>query len=214
MEDDDEIIDLFLANKDRFTVCDYFKKGNCKFGEACKFYHPPQAELEKIKTEEALPQGSRYTLDEECCVCLEKVLANGRQFGVLDNCDHTFCLNCIRDWRSTYDKRATKHHYRTCPICRRNSYLVIPSFYIVKSGPEKDFLIEEYKETLKSIPCRHFNKGKGACPFMNSCLYAHNLPNGMHYEYPWKDTKLNEQGQWEDDRELTLAERLGNLNFR
>lgn len=150
-----------------------------------------------------------FVLDDECCICLDKVLASGKQFGILDGCDHTFCLDCIRGWRSTYDKRTGKHHYRTCPICRRNSYLVIPSTRMVKSGPEKEELMEEYKEVLKTIPCRHFNKGKGMCPFMNSCLYAHVLPDGSPYVYPWKDNKLNEYGEWEDDAETTLADRIG-----
>ena len=150
-----------------------------------------------------------FVLDDECCICLEKVLKNGKQFGILDGCDHTFCLPCIRGWRATYDKRTTKHHFRTCPICRRNSYLVIPSAKIIKSSPEKDDLIEEYKEMVKGIPCRHFNKGSGMCPFMNSCLYAHLLPNGTPYVYPWKDNKLNEYGEWEDDYESTLADRIG-----
>jgi hypothetical protein len=47
---------------------------------------------------------------------------------------------------------------------------------------------------------------------MNSCLYAHKLPNGKPFEYPWKDIKLNEYGEWQNDRELTLAERFGDLN--
>lgn len=128
---------MFLKNPDRFTTCQYFQQGNCRYGDSCKYNHPPPDKNLKEKQ-------VRYTIDEECCICLEKVLANGRQFGVLDHCDHTFCLKCIRGWRSTYDKRAGKHHYRTCPICRKNSFLVIPSEYLVKSGPEKDELVEDY----------------------------------------------------------------------
>jgi E3 ubiquitin-protein ligase makorin len=119
-------------------------------------------------------------------VCLEMVLENDKQFGVLDGCDHTFCLKCIRGWRATYDRRTSKHHFRTCPICRKNSYLVIPSYYMVNSGPDKDALIEEYCDTLKNIPCKHFNGGQGSCPFRNSCNYAHEI-GGQHYEYPWVD---------------------------
>jgi E3 ubiquitin-protein ligase makorin len=92
---------------------------------------------------------SSWDGDDECCICMEKVLASGKQFGILDGCDHTFCLNCIRGWRSTYDKKSgSKHHYRTCPICRRNSYLVIPSDHVIKNGPEKDDIVEEYKEVI------------------------------------------------------------------
>jgi hypothetical protein len=86
---------------------------------------------------------------------------------------------------------------------------VIPSSVMIVGGPEKDGLIEEYKETLAQIPCRHFNRGKGACPFMNSCFYAHFLPDGTKYLYPWKDHKLNEYGEWEDDDESTLADQIG-----
>ena len=71
-------------------------------------------------------------------ICLEKVLKNGKRFGILENCSHCFCLECIRDWRATYDKKVKKTHYRTCPICRENSYLVIPSNRLITEGEVKD----------------------------------------------------------------------------
>jgi len=79
--------------------------------------------------------------------------------------------------------------------------MVIPSQKLVKSGPEKDDLFEDYKGALSEIPCRIFNKGLGICPFRNSCLYAHLMPDGTPYEYPWKDNRMNEYGEWEDDSE-------------
>ena len=202
---DDDIIDYFLNNQDKFQVCSYFTKGQCKYANNCKYYHPPESQ-KKFHEDE-------FVLDDECCICLEKVVENNKQFGVMDGCDHTFCLDCIRGWRATYDKRSGKQHFRTCPICRRNSYLVVPSQKLIKSGPEKDDLIEEYKAVLKEIPCKHFNKGLGKCPFMNSCLYAHYLMDGTAYEYPWKDNKMNEYGEWEDDHEITLADRFKDLNL-
>ena len=65
--------------------------------------------------------------------------------------------------------------------------MVIPSYIHVSSGPDKDCLIEEYKATLAAIPCKHFAKGKGECPFRNSCMYAHKLRDGTDYEYEWVD---------------------------
>lgn len=186
-------------------MCEFFKKGNCRYGEKCKYYHPPDLASKKDIN------GEQFILDDECCICLEKVLASGKKFGVMDGCDHSFCLDCIRGWRATYDKRTGKHHFRTCPICRRNSYIVIPSTRMIKSGPEKDELMDEYKQVLKAIPCRHFNGGKGLCPFRNSCFYAHLMPDGRSYEYPWKDNKINQFGEWEDDHEVTLADRIGSL---
>ena len=84
-------------------------------------------------------------------------MARKRRFGLLENCLHPFCLECIRDWRGTYDKKVHKTHYRTCPICREVSYLVIPSNVLIKDWDKKYELLEEYTEALAEIPCRHFN---------------------------------------------------------
>jgi hypothetical protein len=84
---------------------------------------------------------------------------------------------------------------------------------MIVTGPEKDELIDQYKQTLKEIPCKHFNKGRSVCPFMNSCFYAHKLMDGSRYEYPWKSNKINEYGEWEDDEESTLAEQIGRLRM-
>jgi hypothetical protein len=68
----------------------------------------------------------------------------------------------------------------------------------VFSGPDKEALIEEYCETLNAIPCKHFNGGRGSCPFRNSCNYAHEI-GGVPYEYPWADNKLLD-GEWINDK--------------
>ena len=39
---------------------------------------------------------------QTCSVCLETGL---RQFGVLSNCTHCFCLGCIRAWRATHSAK-------------------------------------------------------------------------------------------------------------
>ena len=92
--------------------------------------------------------------------------------------------------------------------------MVIPSFYAYRSGPEKDELIEEYRDALMEIDCRHFNKGHGECPFLNSCMYSHILPNGEYFEYERRDDyKYDEYGEQLEDSEVTLADRLGN-NFK
>ena len=55
-----------------------------------------------------------------------------------------------------------------------------------------------------------FNKGKGECPFKDSCFYAHIDKQGNYFEYGYADDKLiNSEGQWVDDHEPTLAERMG-----
>ncbi|CAN0470313.1 unnamed protein product, partial [Ascophyllum nodosum] len=37
----------------------------------------------------------------ECCgICLENIPASGKRFGLL-NCDHAYCLECLRTWRKS-----------------------------------------------------------------------------------------------------------------
>lgn len=59
-------------NPQRFTICKFFKQGNCKFGATCKHLHP-----ENYQATYTYDSSQDY-LDEECCICLEKVLKSGR----------------------------------------------------------------------------------------------------------------------------------------
>jgi E3 ubiquitin-protein ligase makorin len=158
MTNDEDIIDYFLDNNPDWVICEFYKRGNCKFGDDCKHLHPKSLLTETQPTKYTDSNGrTQFEGDDECVICLEKVLANGKRFGILENCQHAFCLDCIRDWRATYDKKVKKTHYRTCPICRSNSYLVIPSSHMIYDGDVKDQLIDEYTEALGNIPCKHFN---------------------------------------------------------
>jgi E3 ubiquitin-protein ligase makorin len=91
----------------------------------------------------------------ECCVCLERVLskptAAERKFGVLSECDHPFCISCIRNWRSSnptlgMDVNST---LRACPICRKLSYFVVPSVIWYATSEEKQDIVNTYKAKLK-----------------------------------------------------------------
>ena len=223
MEDDDDIIDYFLENNTDWEICEFYQQGNCRYGDSCKYAHPKSMAPKGIENGmggyikgqgKQLDRNGKSLIkdDEECVICLEPILANGKRFGILENCAHPFCLECIRDWRATYDKKVKKTHFRTCPICRSESYLVIPSAVMIKGGEQKDQLIEEYTDALYEIPCRHFNKGKGYCPFQNSCYYAHYLENGEYYEYPFKETYIDEDGVLHEvleSEQETLADRIG-----
>ena len=47
MSDDDSIIDLFLKNPDRFKICEYFRIGNCRYGDSCKYQHPENYHIKR-----------------------------------------------------------------------------------------------------------------------------------------------------------------------
>lgn len=137
------------------------------------------------------------------------VKEKGEIFGLLENCDHIFCLSCIRDWRATFDKKVQKNHFRTCPICRSNSFLVVPSELHYKNGANKEEVFEDYKYYLNEIPCKIFNFGKGECPFRNSCFYAHKLKNGEKFEYGWMENFMDDDGQFHKEQEYTLSSQIG-----
>ena len=44
---------------------------------------------------------------ERCGNCsFENILKRGQKIGLLNNCDHVFCLDCVRDWRASSDEVA------------------------------------------------------------------------------------------------------------
>eukprot|EP00039_Didymoeca_costata_P005514 m.82137 g.82137 ORF g.82137 m.82137 type:complete len:315 (-) comp12855_c0_seq1:2779-3723(-) len=114
-----------------------------------------------------------------CSICLENVLElanlSDRRFGILPNCNHAFCLGCIRNWRRTSGQGK---EVRKCPTCRVESYFVVPSAYWVTDEEEKTQLVNAYRDESKKIDCKHFNFGDGNCPFGSSCFYAHRDKDG------------------------------------
>jgi len=124
----------------------------------------------------------------ECAVCLELVLskpvASERRFGLLPACSHAFCLACIRAWRASPQSapggagQAAAEHSRTCPVCRTISFYVAPSTTWPRDEAEKAEALQAYRARLAAIPCRHFDRGAGSCPFGSSCFFGHTLPDG------------------------------------
>jgi hypothetical protein len=138
-------------------LCRFFALGNCAAGESCRFSHA-------ICFEDASD-------DLVCGICSENVLLKGRKFGLLENCDDVFCLDCLREWRNQKEKQ-DKANLRRCPLCRLESFVVIPSASFLV-GDQKRTEKEKYCNYLSSIPCKNFDQGKGKCPFGSSCLYKH-----------------------------------------
>ena len=116
-------------------------------------------------------------------MCLEVVMAKprlaDRRFGLLNACDHIFCLNCIRDWREGGTQRgaeasaASNEQARQCPICRVVSHFITPSTLWPRNEEEKTKMIDAYRDRLSKLPCKHFDGGDGTCPFGSSCFYEH-----------------------------------------
>ncbi|KAG8391265.1 hypothetical protein BUALT_Bualt01G0170100 [Buddleja alternifolia] len=176
-------------------ICSFAAAGDCPRGENCPHIHGdpcptcgkqclhpfrPQEREEHMRTCERRKkqlEALRHSQDIECSVCLERVLSKPttaeRKFGILSECDHPFCISCIRNWRGSSPTSGldVNSALRACPICRKLSYFVIPSVIWYFSKEEKQDIVDSYKEKLRSIDCKHFDFGNGSCPFGTSCFY-------------------------------------------
>jgi hypothetical protein len=85
---------------------------------------------------------------------------------------------------------------RQCPVCRQETHFIIPCSRMVFDADRKNILIEEYKKNLAHIPCRHFDEGRGECPFGSSCFYTHCLPDGSVVETIVR-TAVDSQGRYD-----------------
>lgn len=107
-------------------------------------------------------------------ICYKNPVKENQKFGLLQNCEHAFCLPCIRTWRGSESADSFgKETVRACPVCRVNSYLIIPSDHFENDLDIKCAMVEQYRAKLRKIPCRYFAFGEGECPFGTSCMYSH-----------------------------------------
>ncbi|CAF3868715.1 unnamed protein product [Rotaria magnacalcarata] len=105
--------------------------------------------LQKHETECEEAFAIQRSEDKKCGVCLETVWDRDgdKRFGILENCDHIFCLECIRKWRasSNYEHKVVK----ACPECRVKSDFVTPTKYWPENEQAKQEVIKTYKENLQ-----------------------------------------------------------------
>jgi hypothetical protein len=152
------------------VVCPFFLYGSCVYGSNCKNIHTldgilEQNEFENILMNEEIEAARRA----DCGICLCPV--EDKSLGMLTNCWCTFCLECIRSWRKEGSSFAKTSHVRSvntsilsslipalilrlCPLCRTESYFIIPCNRLIRDVTRKTQLVDEYKKSLSRIPCR------------------------------------------------------------
>ncbi|XP_010711206.1 E3 ubiquitin-protein ligase makorin-1 [Meleagris gallopavo] len=187
-------------------LCPYAAVGECRYGENCVYIHGDICDMcglqvlhpidaaqrsqhiksciEAHEKDMELSFAVQRSKDMVCGICMEVVYEKAnpseRRFGILSNCNHTYCLKCIRKWRSA--KQFESKIIKSCPECRITSNFVIPSEYWVEEKEEKQKLIQKYKEAMSNKPCRYFDEGRGSCPFGGNCFYKHAYPDGRQEE--------------------------------
>ena len=168
LEDGEAIQPRNVKPADR-PLCSFAAVGSCPRGDKCPHIHGdlcaycgkqclhpfrPDERDEHLKACEKKQKNLdllKYSQEIECSVCLDRVLskptAAERKFAVLPECDHPFCISCIRNWRN--GSPASGMALRACPICRKTSHFVIPSLIWYSSKEEKQEIIDTYKARLK-----------------------------------------------------------------
>ncbi|XP_078500438.1 uncharacterized protein LOC144755418 [Lissotriton helveticus] len=115
-----------------------------------------------------------------CGICMDKVyektLPHERLFGILPQCNHSYCVGCIRKWRKCRDFQSEV--IKGCPQCRIKSSYFIPHKYWISDATEKEKLVQTFTNRTSKIRCRFFLRGHGHCPFKSDCIYLHELPAG------------------------------------
>lgn len=175
----------------------YDEKQRREHKEECVKEHEKQMELSFA---------IQRSIEKNCGICMDLVLEkeppSERRFGILEKCNHTFCLSCIRKWRQT--KQFDCRTIRSCPECRVSSDFVIPSKFWVEEKEDKDKLIAEYKKALSLKPCKYFKQGSGECPFAGACFYLHAKPDGSKVELAPPRTRPRRSDSYEAARNLLL----------
>ncbi|XP_068638438.1 E3 ubiquitin-protein ligase makorin-like [Aristolochia californica] len=198
----DNVIDPSTVGSADLPICSFAAAGKCPYGESCPHIHgdlcstcgkqclhpyrPDEREehIQLCQRNNKRLEALRHSQEIECSVCLDRVLSKStaaeRKFGILSECDHPFCISCIRNWRSNSPTSGmdVNSALRACPICRKPSHFVIPSVIWYSTKEEKQEIVDSYKTKLSSIDCRYFDFGNGSCPFGSSCFYKHAYRDG------------------------------------
>ncbi|XP_029471636.1 E3 ubiquitin-protein ligase makorin-1 isoform X2 [Rhinatrema bivittatum] len=210
-------------------LCPYGAIGECRYGKNCVYLHGDICDLcgqqvlhpvdsaqrsQHIKScidahekDMELSFAVQRSKDIACGICMEVVYEKAnpseRRFGILSNCIHTYCLKCIRKWRSA--KQFESKIIKSCPECRITSNFVIPSEYWVEDKEEKQKLIQKYKEAMSNKSCRYFDEGRGSCPFGGNCFYKHAYPDGR-LEEPQPRRKAGTSRRYQTQRQNHIWE--------
>ncbi|XP_074343802.1 putative RING-type E3 ubiquitin transferase C3H69 [Apium graveolens] len=225
------------TNSSELSMCSFAAAGSCPRGDTCSHIHGdlcptcgkhclhpyrPEERADHVKMCEKKQnqiEALKHSQEIECCVCLERVLSKPtpaeRKFGLLSECDHAFCVSCIRNWRSSSPTSGmdVNSALRACPICRKLSYFVIPSVIWYSSKEEKKEIVDSYKSKLRSIHCRHFDFGDGSCPFGTSCFYKHAYRDGRLEEVDLRHLGA-EDGNTVIAKDIRLSDFLNSLRLR
>ena len=142
-----------------------------------------------------------------CVICFDCPRKAHKRYGLLEGCDHVFCVSCIHQWRlkgRSKEGAGEMKNWRSCPMCRTDSAVVWSSSQMLKGEEREDYIAMQEFEKSKT-PCRDFRAsrsgggGWGGCKRGSRCLYQHLDENG-------KDAKPKQKR--EEDARASRRSRL------
>jgi len=201
-------------------LCPFSLMEECRYGENCAYVHGlicdmcnqpilhPSHEAQRRHHQKSCMQQHEAEMEQAfavaksrektCGICMEVVVdkmpKTEARFGIMPNCNHCFCLSCLRKWRQA--KQFENKIIRACPECRQTSDYICPSKYWMDTSEEKEKLFEDYRANLLKKECKYFDKGQGECPFGNKCFYRHANKEGKDVDVgpPQKNVRHNANG--------------------
>ena len=75
---------------------------------------------------------------KECSICFRNII----NYGLLSNCDDIFCYECIRQWRNEAKQKSKRERFRRCPLCNKESPLLIKSKFYLTGEEKKQKMLE------------------------------------------------------------------------
>jgi hypothetical protein len=106
--------------------------------------------------------------DDNCGICWENIYTYKKRFGLLSNCDHKFCIACIRKHRQNI--QLPKINRNKCPLCRVPSFGYCSSKFFL-TGVNKQNEFDKSSQNRAKIMCRNgFDCRKQYCGFKHSIL--------------------------------------------
>jgi len=202
-------------------LCRFYQRGYCRYGGDCMFRHDDNANIDLLKNKQQQQEPEALI----CGICLEDVSAmmngrsknNNKKFGLLSNCPHVFCLDCLMQWRT--QKKHKTDDRRGCPTCRTVSQYTVPSAHFAASGPAKDRIVARFKASRAVQPCKNFDGSLGSCPFGKDCFYRHADANGNCTKekdqgmQELHDARVAARGEQQSRSSLSLEDELLELEF-
>ncbi|ORX46888.1 hypothetical protein BCR36DRAFT_405494 [Piromyces finnis] len=222
-------------------ICIANINNKCKFGNRCRFIHGtpcslcqqnvynPLKEMSlQVKKHSELCLGaisndnkdnnkidSNENEDEQnnvCSICLENIIPPAK-FGVLCNCNHYFCYDCIKMWRNSQDFSDINNHLK-CPLCKTKSQFIIPSEKFPKNETERKLLITEYKQELANTECRKLRETNYKfCPYGDNCIYSHYKPDGQYARFSYLNTAIQFISPEEYDQNIVQNDIDGTIQY-